>query len=124
MVITVTCRVGSGGQDLASTYGDFTKKNIHVLHEAEATMQAYYKASQKGNPQDHLDRLRTILANEYGQKSADMSAPVFCGTYQDKVVRMDAASSADVQNEVERMTLAEHAYAHLCSAKAGTASKP
>jgi hypothetical protein len=123
MVITVTCAKGSGGEDLPAAYGDFTKKNIHVLHEAEQTMIAYYREHAKGDPLEHLDRLRTILANEFGQRSANMSAPVFCGTYRDKVVQMDAASPADVQNEVERMQISERSYANACNAKGTVVAK-
>jgi hypothetical protein len=119
MVITVTCRQGSGGQDLPSAYGDFTKKNIGVLHDAEQTMISYYKANAKGNALDHLDRLRTILGNEFGQKAADMSAPAFCASYRDKVLQFDQASPADVQNEVQHMEIVERSYVKPCST-AGT----
>ena len=115
MVITVTCRTGSNGEPLPAAYGDFTKKNINVLHDAEQTMIAYYKANTKGNPQDHLDRLRTILGNEFGQKDADMSAPAFCGMYRDRVLQFDGASPADVQNEVQRMEIAERSYVKPCN---------
>jgi len=120
MVITVTCRQGSGGQDLAAAYGDFTHKNINVLHDAEQTMIAYYKNSQKGNSLDHLDRLRTILGNEFGQKVADMNAQEFCDMYRDKVLKMDAATNADVENEAQRMSLTQHAFARSCAAQKGS----
>ncbi|MDR3449193.1 MAG: hypothetical protein P4M15_05510 [Alphaproteobacteria bacterium] len=114
MVVTVTCHESSRGQDLGAAYGDFTKRNIRVLHDAEQTMIGYYKAHKKGDPTEHLDRLRTILANEYGQKSADMSPPVFCTDYRDEVVKMETATPADVENEVQRMVIAERSFAPLC----------
>lgn len=118
MVIAVGCHQGSGGENLITAYGDFTKKNIHTLHEAEQTMIAYYHGSV-----DRLDRLRTRLANEFGQKSANMSSGRFCTAYRDKVLTLDAASPADVQNEVERMKISDHSYVKLCGEKTVVARK-
>jgi hypothetical protein len=120
MVITVTCKTGSNGQDLGAAYGNFTKKHITALHGAEQTMIAYYKTNAKGNALDHLDRLRTTLANEFGQKSADMSSTNFCAQYRDKVVKYDNIDGADVQNEVQRMVIAERSYVPACGG--GTAA--
>ena len=98
MVITVTCRTDSNGHDLGAIYGDFTKKHIRVLHDAEQTMIGYYKNTGTGKPLDRLDRLRTVLANEYGQKAADMSGSEFCAKYRDRVPQFDAMIGADVEN--------------------------
>ena len=114
MVITVTCRQGSNGEDLPAAYGDFTRKHIRVLHDAEQTMMDYYRASGRRDPTDSLDKLRTILGNEYGQKAADMTSPQFCAAYRDKVLRFDALSGADVENEAERMTISERSYSPSC----------
>jgi hypothetical protein len=116
MVITVTCRTGSNGEDLGAAYGNFTKRHITVLHDAEQTMTGYYKTNVKGNALDHLDRLRTVLANEFGQKAADMSSANFCAAYRDKVVKYDNISGADVQNEVQRMVISDRAFVPSCGA--------
>jgi len=115
MVVTVTCRQGSEGQDLPAAYGAFTKKNITVLHDAEQTLIAYYQAHVKGDALDHLDQLRTKLGNEFGQKAADMSSPQFCATYRDKVLQFETASSSDVENEAQRMAIAGHSYVKPCA---------
>ena len=115
MVITVTCRQGSEGQDLPVAYGAFTKKNLAALHQAEKTMMDYYAQSTKGDATDHLDRLRTLLANEYGQKAATLSAPVFCAKYRDRVLSYNAAPPSAIANEVARMQIAEHGYAKPCA---------
>lgn len=117
MVITVTCRQGSNGQDLVSAYSGFTKRNIGALREAEQTMIAYYKTRGGGDAVAKLDRLRTLLGNEYGQKAADMSAPVFCGAYRDRVLSFYGASARDIDGEVMRMTAAERSYAKSCDAE-------
>ena len=123
MVITVTCRTGSRGEDLPAAYGDFTKKHIRVLHDAETAMTDYYKTHGHGNATDQLDRLRTRLANEFGQKAADMSGPAFCAAYRDRVLKFDEAIGADVENEVQRMVIAERSYAPSCPGGMGMAKK-
>ena len=114
MVITAMCRQGSTGENLSTAYGDFTKKNITVLHNAEQTMIAYYKEKEKGDPQDKLDQLRTRLGNEYGQKAANQSAPAFCAAYRDEVLRFDAAAQLAVETEVRRLTLSQPTYEPPC----------
>lgn len=114
MVITVTCRQGSAGQDLPVAYGAFTQKNIHALRDAEQTMIAYYKANGKGDALGQLDTLRTRLGNEFGQKSADMTAPNYCDIYRDKVLQFTAASASDVDDQVQRMEVSERSYAQTC----------
>lgn len=113
MVITVTCRQSSQGQDLVPAYSGFTKKNIDVLHNAEQTMISYYKANG-GNAVPRLDRLRTMLGNEYGQKIATMSAPAFCAAYRDRVVAFYGASQSEIDGEVRRMEAAEKSYIKPC----------
>ncbi len=117
MVITVTCKQGSGGQSLPTAYGGFTHKNINVLHDAEQTLMGYYRQHAKGDPTEHLDRLRTILANEFGEKSANMGSGAFCETYRDRVAKMESASPSDVENEAEKMGLSHPTLVHPCGAK-------
>lgn len=115
MVVTVTCRQGSEGQSLPAAYGDFTKKNIGYLHNAEQTMETYYKSTHRGDPVAMLDDLRTRLANEFGQKSADMSPDAFCAAYRDMVVQLDGASPLEVENQVQRMEASYRPYVKPCS---------
>lgn len=122
MVITLTCHQASDGQDLVPAYTAFTKLNIDALHNAEQTLIAYYGGKAK---KDRLDKLRTRLGNEYGQKIADISAPHFCDLYRDKVVSFYTYNPDQVRQEAERMAASEKSYGHLCatgtkSAKATT----
>ena len=78
MVITVTCHTGSQRRDLVSAYTGFTRKHIGVLHGAEQTLIRFYHKTYGGSGIERLDKLRTRLGNEYGQKVADMSAPLYC----------------------------------------------
>jgi len=99
MVITVTCRYGSRGQDLTQAYTGFTRNNVSRIRDAEQTMVAYYKANYGGKGVDKLDKLRTQLANEYGQQIANVSAPVFCAEKRDRVVNLYGASPDAVMGE-------------------------
>jgi len=122
MVITITCKVGSQGEDLVGAYTGFTKRHIKELHEAENTMSAYY-SSHGGHGEDRLDKLRTLLGNEFGQKIADMSAQPFCDAYRDKVLKFASVSNADVLNEVQRMEVADRSYVEPCNVGTTTVAK-
>ena len=114
MVITVTCHRSSVGEDLVPKYTGFTRRNIHVLHEAEQTLIRYYHTAFGGDGIPRLDKLRTRLANEYGQQIADMSAPAFCEERRDKPLAMYTANPDQIDLEVERMMTSEKSYAQLC----------
>ena len=114
MVIAVTCREGSNGQDLVGAYAAFTHDNIEMLKDAEATLINYYKARYHDNGISHLDTLRTKLGNESGQESADDTSPLFCRQYRDRVVALYYDSPAQVQKEVRHMVQTTKAYGELC----------
>jgi hypothetical protein len=115
MDIMVTCRTDSNGTDLGHEYSDFTQKNRNAIIGAESTMTAYYKSHHGGSEPHDVDRLRTMLANAYAQKAADMSSSAFCGQYRDMVTKFDQSSSADVQNEVQRMIVSDRSYVPSCT---------
>jgi hypothetical protein len=117
MVITVACRQGSMGEDLVRAYTGFTRNNINLLRDAEATMTAHYKKAYGGKGVDRLDRLRTLLANEFGQEIADKSAPVFCAQKRDKVLSLYHGAPATVNGEVLRV--AGRSYEAPCGVRAG-----
>lgn len=114
MVITVTCHQSSVGQDLVPKYTGFTKSNIKTLHNAESTMMHFYKLNYGGDGVERLDKLRTKLGNEYGQKIADESAPIFCSESRDKVVNFYMARPEQVDAEVDRMVVETKSYERLC----------
>lgn len=119
MVITVTCHYGSSGEDLVKAYTGFTRNNIDVLHDAEATMTGYYKKAYGGKGVDRLDKLRTMLANEYGQQIANASAPIFCNERRDKVLALYNATPASLQGEIQQVS--GKTYAPLCGGAVKTA---
>ncbi|MDD3183018.1 MAG: hypothetical protein PHD48_09470 [Alphaproteobacteria bacterium] len=88
MVITVTCKQSSTGRDLVRAYTGFTRRNIKQLKNAEQALIGFYEKFYGGNGVSRLDTLRTKLANEFGQESANVSAPTFCAQRRDKVIAM------------------------------------
>jgi len=123
MVITVTCHTGSQGEDLVSAYTTFTKFNIKKLHDAEQTMMRYYEAHGDSNGTEQLDKLRTKLGNEYGQKIADISAPMYCKEYRDKVLTYCHILPNQLGDEVQRMCVAERSYVPPCAPPSTVAKK-
>jgi hypothetical protein len=114
MVIAITCRQGSDGQDLSAAYVSFTQKNLRELHGAEQTMLAYYKAEKKGNAVENLDSLRTRLGNEAGQKVAQMAAPEFCAQYRDWIGELNSVTPRILDNQIRYMETSESAFAKPC----------
>lgn len=114
MVITVTCHQGSDGQNLVPAYTGFTHNNLNLIRGAEQTMIGFYKKHYKGDPTARLDRLRTLLANEYGKQIADVSAPRFCASERDKVVTLYNYAPASILGEAKREQISAHFYAPLC----------
>jgi len=114
MVITVTCRQDSAGQNLSPVYTGFTRKNLSALQKAEQTMIAYYKKNEKGDPLEKLDRLRTKLGNEFGQKIAELSSPVYCSEYRDKVEALFDTNKEDLEDIVGNMSTTAPSYAKAC----------
>lgn len=88
MVATVTCKQASTGRDLGAAYTKFTRNNLGPIKGAEGTLISHYEKTREGKGINHLDVLRTRLANNIGQKMADMSAPVYCAQMRDLVVQM------------------------------------
>jgi hypothetical protein len=122
MVITVTCRYGSTGQELVPSYTRFTQSNLKDIQNAEQTLIGYYKKNYKGDGVSRLDQLRTRLGNEFGQKIADMSAPTFCAQYRDRVTLLSGYQPAQVSAEATQLSVSAHNYAPVCGKKKGKKS--
>ncbi|MDD3287951.1 MAG: hypothetical protein PHX43_02975 [Alphaproteobacteria bacterium] len=117
MVITVTCKQSSIGQDLVAAYTGFTRDNLDALRKAEHTMIEYYKNNYKGNGISHLDKLRTRLGNEFGQHIANSSAPEFCAQRRDRVMTFASYKPNQISEEVQRLMASETSYVPVCTSK-------
>ena len=123
MVITVTCHTDSQGANLVPYYTGFTKANIKVLHDAEQTLIRHYKAVYGGNGIDRLDKLRTKLANEYGQMIADVSAPKFCAERRDVPVNMYNGTPELMAAQLQYLNETAEPYENSCTSETHVAKK-
>ncbi|MBV8061662.1 MAG: hypothetical protein JO126_08490 [Alphaproteobacteria bacterium] len=123
MVVAITCKQDEDGQDLIAGYTAFTNAHVDALHDAEGTMTAFYNSHFSGNGTARLDKLHTQLANEYGQKIANLSAPGFCGQYRQEVARLYKATAAELGAQVKTMNDAGMSRLPLCGAKGATLAK-
>jgi hypothetical protein len=114
MVITVTCRQSSQGQDLVRAYTGFTNAHIGLLKNAEATLTSYYSQNYGGDGISRLDKLRTQLGNEFGQQVAAQSAPVFCAQRRDKVIALTNSPPSAINQELMRLA-AVRTYEPACA---------
>ncbi|MFA6279998.1 MAG: hypothetical protein WC612_04310 [Bdellovibrionales bacterium] len=115
MVITVTCKQGSTGRDLVRPYVGFTKRHTKAIQEAEATLINYYAKAFGGDGIPKLDKLRTKLANEFGQTIADESAPAFCARARDKVLKMYDDLSPTILEDNIRLYRSSLSYVPQCA---------
>ncbi len=114
MVITVTCKQGATGRDLVRPYVGFTQRHTKAIQKAEATLMRYYAKTYGEDGTSRLDKLRTKLANEFGQVVADESAPVFCARARDKVLALYDSPSKTVLEDNIRSYRASLSYEPLC----------
>lgn len=103
MVLAVTCRYSSKGHKLGDLYADFTRRNIALFHDAEETLTRHYETGAPGQGVARLDTLRTRLANEFGQKIAAQSAPVFCARRRDRGLTLYSATEVQIRGEATRI---------------------
>ncbi|MCL2469210.1 MAG: hypothetical protein FWF24_03135 [Alphaproteobacteria bacterium] len=115
MVVAVTCRQTSQGRDLVKAHTQFTKKHIDTIKEAEAVMIAFYKDSHGGDGLAQLDALRTKLANEFGQMSADETPPTFCHHRRDKIMVLYDSPSLRLFETGMTLYAGAPSYAPVCN---------
>lgn len=103
MVVMLTCRQSHDGRSLRTAYSNFTNKNLKYIREAEQGMMAFYREEGVANPEGKVDKMRTVLANEYAQQAADESLARFCERRADKVVQAATWSTTQLQSELETL---------------------
>lgn len=79
MVIALTCKYAPDGSNLTDAYVAFGKKNNVALRKAEADLITYYRQSGKSGVAE-LDKLRTVLGNQYATEIATADPTEFCKT--------------------------------------------
>ncbi len=99
MVVALTCRQSSDGRDLTKAYTNFTRHNLAILRDAETTLAHHYAITYGGESITRLDRLRTLLANEFAQAIVSASAPRFCAEKRDMAAWLCDAPPQTVREE-------------------------
>lgn len=123
MVTAITCQQDEDGRDLVAGYGDFTRTHVDVIRDAETVMKTFYQSHYGGDGTARLDKLRTQLGNEYGQKIANLSAPGYCGQYRSEVARLYKASAPEIEAQINQMNDAGMGRLPVCGAKGPTLAK-
>ena len=96
MVIAVTCKYGPGMVSLTDMYAGFGRTHNATLRAAEAQMIAYYKRNGKQGIAD-LDRLRTVLGNEYSTEAAMNDTQDWCNRLSSQVIQASGWSDTQFQ---------------------------
>lgn len=99
MVITVTCKQSSRGRDLGRAYSRLTQRHIKPIQVAESILKNFYSGRHGGDGMAHLDRIRTKLANDYGQIAAREGATPFCNRRRDRVIRLHDSRYMNFEQE-------------------------
>lgn len=107
MVIAVTCKYGPGNVSLFDAYAGFGRSHNAALRSAEANMIAYYKRSGKQGIAE-LDRLRTVLGNEYSNEAAQNDTQEWCNRISSQMVDAATWSEPHLQQVVMQKTKASH----------------
>lgn len=123
MVITVTCRQGSTGRDLGRAYTKLTQQHIKPIKQAEKALMTFYAKKSGGSGQNQLDKLRTKLANQYGQVVARESATKFCQLRRDQVTKLHDSRRVSFEGESLRANRHIKLNAPICGNRVKVAQK-
>lgn len=77
MVTALTCQYDGNGNSLVDKYVAFGNRNNARLREAEQTLIEFHKING-GAGVAKLDKMRTILSNEYAERIAINDPGVYC----------------------------------------------
>lgn len=94
MVTALTCQYDTLGQNVVDKYVAFGERNNARLREAEQTLIEFHKAKGGGGVAT-LDKMRTVLSNEYAERIAINDPKAYC----DKVI--DTVSAAAEWNAAQ-----------------------
>lgn len=119
MVVALTCKYASDGSSLTDMYVNYGRRHNSELRNAEKQLINYYKRSNKSGIAE-LDRLRTILGNEYANEAAISDPLEWCRTASDRVVK--AAMWSDGQYKQALVDRVKLTGKQMCSVSTQTAS--
>ncbi|MGE3770822.1 MAG: hypothetical protein AB7G06_07720 [Bdellovibrionales bacterium] len=115
MVTALTCQYSqTTGDDLRNVYVAFGQKHNERLRRAEQSIIGYYQKKQ-GRGVAELDRLRTILGNEYAERIAAKDPLSYCKMAADSVVAAGQWTPAQFEQAILRAAASSSATEPLCT---------
>jgi hypothetical protein len=115
MVTALTCQYSqTTGDDLRNVYVAFGQKHNARLRRAEQTLIDYYQKQGRGGVAG-LDKLRTMLGNEYAERIAIRDPKQYCAQMEDNVVAVGQWTPAEFEQAILRAAAASPATQPVCS---------
>jgi len=114
MVTALTCQYSqTTGDDLRNIYVAFGKKHNDRLRRAEQTLIDYYQKQGRGGVAG-LDKLRTVLGNEYAERIAMKDPKEYCAQMENNVVAVGQWTPAEFEQAILRAASASAATQPVC----------
>lgn len=113
MVTALTCQYSSTGQSLVDMYVAFGKRNGARLREAEQTLISFHKING-GAGVAALDRMRTVLGNEYAERIAINDPGLYCPKVSETVVAAAQWNPAQFETAIQRAASASPGMVPAC----------
>lgn len=117
MVTALTCQYGRNGESLINLYGSFGQRHSNRLRDAESTLINFYKTNGKGGVAQ-LDKMRTMLGNEYAERIATNDPSLYCQMVADTVVAAAAWNAVQFDQAIQRTAVATPGMTPACVVQA------
>ncbi len=89
MVIGLNCQhlTPKGQENLYDRYKKFSLKHENLFSGYEKTLLNFYRAEGYDNPETHLHKVRTEVANKISKDAAIMRPDAFCKAYSPRIAK-------------------------------------
>lgn len=117
MVTALTCQYNASGQSLVDLYVAFGKRHAAYLRAAEQTIIGFHNA-RAGAGVATLDRLRTVLGNEYAERIAREDPMLYCPRMAETVTGAAFWNSMQFEQAIQRAAAAGGSSMEACVVQA------
>ena len=115
MVTALTCQYShTTGANLTDVYNAFGTTHNAALKNAEKTLMNYYQ-KKSGSGVNGLDKLRTVLGNQYAEAIAKQDPKTYCANKEDMVSAAGLWTPQQFEQAVQVVAKASSASEPLCS---------
>jgi len=99
MVIGLNCQhlTPKGQENLYNQYKKFALKHQRLFAGYENTLLKFYKSEGVSNPESHLHRVRTDVANRISKDAAVMRPDAFCKAYAPRISKARQMPEAKIR---------------------------